>query len=95
MEQEKIKKNLSEKSTWMRLLYMVLLTIAYAVAEFLLYALVIFQFLFKAFTGSLNEKIYNFSTSLTTYIKQILDYLTFESEERPFPFADWPQASVK
>jgi len=51
---------------------------------------VIFQFLMKVITGNLNPNVMNFSDGLTRYAFQILQYVTFQSEERPWPFGPWP-----
>jgi hypothetical protein len=45
----------------------------------------------KVLTGKLNENLSHFSESLTRYAFQILLYVTFQSEERPFPFSPWPK----
>ena len=44
----------------------------------------------KLITTELNEQLLDFSDSLTKYVSQILFYITFKSEERPFPFSPWP-----
>ena len=44
----------------------------------------------KLITTELNEQLLDFSNSLTKYVSQILLYITFKSEERPFPFSPWP-----
>lgn len=93
MEIKEIEQNLKDKSNWARLVFMVLFAIAYSVAEVVFFALVIFQFLAKAVTGSLNEKVSTFSASLIVYIKQILDFLSYADETRPFPLSDWPSSA--
>lgn len=44
----------------------------------------------KLITTELNDQLLDFSSSLTKYVTQILLYITFKSEERPFPFSPWP-----
>ena len=34
-----------------------------------------------------------FGANLAEFIRQIGRYLTFASDERPFPFADWPKGA--
>ena len=48
------------------------------------------QFLWVLIRGETNAQLTGFGQSLATYTYQIVLYLTFSSEERPFPFADWP-----
>jgi len=43
------------------------------------------------FTGETNKLLEKFGQSLAAYTYQIIRYLTFNTEERPFPFdLDWP-----
>jgi hypothetical protein len=34
----------------------------------------------------------DFGKSLGIYLKQIAEFLSYASEEKPFPFSDWPEA---
>lgn len=84
------KSQLANKQTWLRGLYMLLFVVIYHVAEFVIGAVVILQFLFSLFTGQVNARLLQFGHSLSRYAYQILRYLTFNSEQMPFPFDDWP-----
>ena len=88
---EDIKKNLKDKSSWLRGLYILLFVIAYNIAEIVLMAIVIFQFAYKILTGENNEKVLVFSGSLIRYITQIFQFITYRDETLPFPFSDWPE----
>ncbi len=80
----------SEPNIWQRLLYMLLFFIIYGVTEFVIYAVVIFQFFAVLITGKSNERLLAFGQSLSTYVYQIMRFLTFNSEQHPFPIAAWP-----
>lgn len=84
-----IKESLKDNSTWMRVLYMAIFVIIFNIVEFLIAALVIFQVLVLLFTGEKNQRLLGFGSMLSLYVYRILRYLTFNSEEKPFPFADW------
>ena len=84
------KQNIKDQSTWMRGLYMLLFSIIYSVTEIVIILVVIFQFLSVLLTQQTNEKLLNLSMNLSTFIFQILSYVTFNSDERPFPFSDFP-----
>jgi len=86
----KTKQNLKNKNTWMRILYMLLFVVAYAVAEFLLTAVVVVQVFFKLITGSLNERLLVLGKQTSQYVYDILRFMTFNSEDMPFPFKNWP-----
>ena len=91
MENEEIKVNVTRKDIWKRAVYMLIFVLAYSVAEFILGAIVIFQFLMVLITKETNEVLKDFSVQLCKYIYQIVRYLSFNTEYQPYPFNQWPQ----
>ena len=87
-----LKDNLRKRQTWLRGLYMLLFIVIFHVAEFVVGAVVLLQFLFTLFTGMTNTRLLQFGQSLSRYVYGILRFLTFNSEDLPFPFTDWPAA---
>lgn len=85
-----IKENISSTTTWGRALFMLLFGLIYSVAEMVLVAVVLLQFCFVLFSGATNDRLLRFGGELSDFLYQIFLYLTFNSEEKPFPFADWP-----
>lgn len=82
------------RKIWWRLLFMLILLVLYGVSRVVMTAVVILQFFWVLFTAEPNEPLLKLGQSLATYIYQIIRYLTFNSEERPFPFdRDWPQGA--
>ena len=88
------KQNIKDHSTWMRGFYIVLFTIIYSITEIVIALIVAFQFLSVLLTQQTNDKLLSLSMNLSTYVFQILKYVTFNSSERPYPFADFPGCSV-
>ena len=86
---DNIKESMKDNSTWMRILYMFIFVIIFNILELLIAALVIFQVLVLLFTGEKNQRLLGFGSMLSQYAYRILQFLTFNSEEKPFPFADW------
>jgi len=86
-----IKDNIKQQSTWIRGLYMVLFSIFYTIADFVLFAVVVFQFVLKLFTGDTNDRLRKLGLSISTYIYEILQFLSFNSEQHPYPFGTWPK----
>ena len=72
-----------------RLLYLVLFGVIFWLCEFILIALVIFQFMHLVLTGEKNEKVTEFSADFSAYLGAVSAYLTLASDNRPFPFQDW------
>lgn len=87
---EKLKTNVTSSKHWLRLVYMVIFAICLQVSSFVLWVLVALQFLFSLIKGEDNENLRDFGASLGKYIYQALQFLTYNSEEKPFPFSDWP-----
>jgi len=87
-----IKENAKNVDTWVRGLFIIVFAVIFYVLYIVIWLLVIFQFFTKVLTGELNGHLAHFSRSLTWYAFQILRYITFQSEERPFPFSPWPQS---
>lgn len=92
-----IKAHLTDGATWLRLLYMAFFVLVFNVVEVVLAAVVVFQAVLSLFTGVRNERALTLGAQLSMYAYQILQFLTFNSDEPPFPFADWPsgQAAVE
>jgi type IV secretory pathway VirB10-like protein len=89
-----LKTHLTAKSTWMRLLYMILFVVAFNVGELVAGVVVIVQFLFKLFTGQVNAQLLGFGHALAIYFRQTVAFLTYDSEDMPFPFAPWPDGAA-
>lgn len=88
-----IKHNLQAKSIWMRFLYMLLFVIFFGVSELVLTVVVIFQFL-VSFTGKTNNNLRAFGQSLAQYLYDVIRFLTYNTDDLPFPFADWPKSAA-
>lgn len=95
---ESFKENIKQESTWIRGLYMLMFGIFYSLAEVLLFAIVVFQFVLKLVTGENNSRLLKLGQSIATYIYQVIQFLTFNSDYQPYPFGAWPKgepSSVK
>ncbi len=85
-----VKENVKNVDTWLRGLFIIIFGVIFYFLIGIIWLLVIFQFVTKVITGKLNDQLEKFSSSLTQYALQILDYVTFQSETRPFPFSPFP-----
>jgi len=85
--------HLGRRDTWARLLFMLLFAAIYGVAEIVLVAVVAVQFGFVALSGKRNENLLRFGGRLARYLYDVVLYLTYNRDRRPFPFDDWPPAT--
>lgn len=89
---DSIKTNILTPDHWVRLLFMILFGVVLQVTSIVVGVVVVLQFIFALITGSDNTNLRQLGASLTTYIAQTLSFLTYNSEEKPFPFSDWPDS---
>lgn len=87
---EQLKRNVTTGNTWLRLLFMILFGIFFGIGSWVIGAVAVFQFLHTLFSGAPNRRLFWFSGSLGSYLGQVACYVTYQSEVKPFPFADWP-----
>jgi hypothetical protein len=92
---DEVKGNLKNAEVWMRLLYIVIFYLFYGAAKVVLFVMVIYQFLSTLFTGKTNERLLDFGRQLSEYIYQTVQFLSYTSDDKPFPFADWPSGARK
>ena len=93
MSQDQMLNHNTQHNLWVRCLLMLLMALAYQVTGTLILIVTIVQFLMMLMNDATNARLILFGRSLGRYLQQITHYLTFVSEEMPFPFNDWP-ASV-
>lgn len=89
-----MEENLRSRATWTRLLFMVICYVLVSIASFVGTFVVVLGFLWLLFTGEVNPQLRQVGQSLATYISEIIRYLTFNTDERPFPLGgEWPGGS--
>ena len=81
------------RQTWLRGLFMLLFAVISRVAELVLLTVAVLQFLWALATGQSNARLCAFGESLSRYLYQVFRFLTFDTEDKPFPFSDWPGAA--
>jgi len=85
-----LKEKLLAKDKWIRGLLMLLFLIFKYLTSSLINVIIVFQFVSNLITDKPNSKLLSFSKNLNSYLLQIVNFLTFNSHTKPFPFADWP-----
>lgn len=73
-----------------KLLYLILFYLIYSITDLVLLLVVLTQTLLNMFSGEPSGSIQIFGKSLGVYLQQISEYLSYASDEKPFPFSDWP-----
>ena len=75
----------------MRGLFMLLMAFVFEVCGTVLCIVTVIQFVIMLLNDSPNERLVSFGRSMGNYLRQIVNFMIFATEEMPFPFNDWPQ----
>lgn len=73
-----------------RALYTILYLIIGRLISMALFVIAITQFIYIWVSGEPNDKILHFSERLAEYSKQLVVYVSFNTDEKPWPVGDWP-----
>ena len=84
------KTHLTNPATWIRLGFMLVFALLLMAGRLVISIIVVVQFALVLVTGSDNENLRNLGQGLGKWIYQAVMFLTFNSEEKPFPFDEWP-----
>ena len=90
---DKTKATLTNVETWKRGLFMIVFAIISGLAKLLVTLVAVFQFITVLVKGQTNEAVLPFGQNLSTYIYQITLFLTFNTDDMPFPFMDFPDGA--
>lgn len=85
----------TDPDLWIRLLYMILFALLTGLSRLVICVLALLQFLAVLFGGEDNRSLRDFSASLAEWTLRAFRFITFNSDDKPFPFADWPPPSTE
>ena len=75
---------------WIRGLFMLLMGLAFHVCVTVLCFVTVIQFVMMLLNDAPNIRLVSFGRSMGSYLRQIVNFLAFATEEMPFPFSEWP-----
>lgn len=76
----------SKRKIWVRGFFMLLMILLFQVTGTVVFIVMIIQFVMHLINDEPNTRLVSFGRSLALYLRQIANFLTFTSEEVPFPF---------
>ena len=79
---------------WVRVLFVALFWFVFYLTQFVIAAVIIAQCVFTLINGTPNQQLLSFGDSLSYYVKQIIGYATFNTDQRPFPFNEFPKSDI-
>jgi len=80
------------ESILLRILWMLVFVVVWQVAEIVLAVVVLVQLAYRLFYGTPSLSLMSFGDSLSQFLAQIGRFGTFHTDQKPWPFADWPAA---
>ena len=84
---KKIRVRLKDPKTWTELLFIFFYCIVADLCLFIVFLIAIFQYLTCFFTGKTNKEVNKFAEVISKYLREIIAYLTFSTNVKPFPFS--------
>lgn len=78
-------------SSWLRVLFMLGFCVILYVTGVVILVLTLVQALFSLLTGNANDNLRRLGAALSDYVTEILQFLCYNSEVRPFPFTPFPE----
>lgn len=85
------KARFGDADLWIRFLYMILFAFLSILSRYAACLVGLVQFVLVLFNGEDNRSLRSFGNSLSLWTYDAYRFLTFNSEQKPFPFMDWPQ----
>ena len=95
IDTEELKENVFNQGKWLRLLWLVLFSFIYWWAAVVLYVIGILQFLFNLFTDSPNSSLSEFAALFREWMVQIINFVTYQEKDKPYPFSELPKVKGK
>lgn len=75
---------------WLRVLYNIMFYVIYKIVDLVIFGVLVIQLVISTFADSPNKQLQEFGAALSLYVKQIVSFISFASDEKPYPFSDWP-----
>jgi hypothetical protein len=91
-----LEKNIKSRATWLRLVFICIYGLLASLASLVATVVVILGFLMVLFTGEVNQELRQLGQGIASYLFQIVRFLTFNTDDKPFPFgAAWPSETTE
>jgi hypothetical protein len=76
--------------TFSRVFYTILFGVIGWITVWVFCCVVLIQFGFLLITGKVNNNLKEFNKEIGLFLFDMIKYLSFQTNEKPFPFRDWP-----
>ncbi len=84
------KKSDKNPEIFSRIFYTILFLLVGWISLWVFCFVVLIQFGFLLITGQVNTNLKGFNKEVGLFLFDLIKYLSFQTNEKPFPFRDWP-----
>ena len=81
-------------TAWMRVLFTAIFWVVFYISQLVILTVVVAQAAFVILTGNPNHQLLVLGDRLAQYVQHILRYVTFNTDQRPFPFEEFPKSDL-
>jgi hypothetical protein len=92
MNQEQIKANMLSTTFWIRMLFMVIFALVLWALWLAVIVICVVQTVIVLITGEINDQLQKLGAIAANYLSQIVSFMVFATEEKPFPFSPFPES---
>jgi hypothetical protein len=75
-----------------RVLYMIVFAMVFWILCWIVGLTAVVQLVLRLLGGKANADLTRFGASVARYAREVIEYLTFASDDAPFPFRDWGES---
>lgn len=86
--EDQIKSQVQDTGTWVRLFFTVLFIMIFYVVFGITAIVALIQFATRILTGKPLGSLYDFNQKLAEYARDLVAYITYASDAKPFPFKE-------
>jgi hypothetical protein len=86
--EEQVKTQVKDKGTWLRLFFMVIFAVIFYAVFFVTCTVAFVQFSARLLSGKPLSSLAEFNATLADYARDLVAYLTYASDRKPFPFKE-------
>ena len=81
----------NSQAFWLRVVYMLVVAFVAHLLLMVIWLLLLLQFVITLITSEPSQTLKRFSRSIGLYLGQAFSFIGYASEDKPFPFDDWPR----
>lgn len=95
MNQDQIKANLLSTTFWIRMLFMLIFALVLWALWLVVIVICVVQTVIVMITSEVNPQLQKLGGIAANYLGQIVSFMVFATEEKPFPFSPFPEQAAQ